>query len=150
MLTARDTTADVVAGLDAGADDYLTKPFAFDELLARVRTLLRRSTPAGSARIQVGPLELDGAQHRAWRDGQEIKLTAKEFQLLELLVRRQGSVLSKGRLTDSLWERDEEPDSNAIEVYIANLRRKIDRGREPAVIHTIRGVGYVVRVDPDV
>ncbi len=149
MLTARDTTADVVAGLDAGADDYLTKPFAFDELMARVRTLLRRGAAGGSARFAVGPLQLDVAQHRVWRDGEEVALTAKEFQLLEVLVRRQGRVLTRGQLTDALWERDAEPDSNALEVYVAGLRRKLDRGRTPALIHTVRGVGYVVRGEGD-
>ncbi len=148
MLTARDTTEDVVAGLDAGADDYLTKPFAFEELLARVRMLLRRSTGSKGALLQVGPLEVDTTAHRVWRDHEEIALTAKEYQLLEVLVRKTGSVLSKGQLTDALWERDTEPDSNAVEVYIASLRRKIDRDRSPKLIHTVRGMGYVVREEP--
>jgi len=147
MLTARDTTEDIVAGLDAGADDYLTKPFPFEVLLARVRSLLRRSTPATSARVELGPLALDAAQHRVWRDGEELTLTAKEFQLLEVLVRHQGTVMTRGQLTDALWERDTEPDSNALEVYVAGLRRKIDRGRTPALIQTVRGVGYVVRLE---
>ncbi len=147
MLTAKDTAEDVVAGLDAGADDYLTKPFAFAVLIARVRALLRRSAGQASPRFTVGPLEVDSASHRVWRDGVEISLTAKEFQLLEVLVRKRGTVLSKLRLAETVWERDAEPESNAVEVHVASLRRKLDRDRGPQLIHTIRGVGYVVRVE---
>lgn len=149
MLTARDTTESIVEGLDAGADDYLTKPFKFGELLARVRAMLRRTAAAVAAKVRVGPLELDAVGHRVWRDGEELTLTAKEFQLLELLVRRRGSILSKARLMEAVWERDMEPESNSIEVHMANLRRKVDRNREPALIHTVRGIGYVVRVEAD-
>ena len=147
VLTARDAIDDVVRGLDVGADDYLTKPFAFEELLARVRALIRRQTTALSARTRVGPLELDLVDHRVWRDEEEIALTAREFQLLELLVRRQGAILSKERITESLWNVEEEPESNAVEVHIARLRGKLDRGRTPRLIHTVRGLGYVVRVE---
>jgi DNA-binding response OmpR family regulator len=145
VLTARDTTQDVVAGLDAGANDDLTKPFAFEELLARVRALLRVRTQTLAARLVVGPLELDAAARRVLLEGREVDLTAKEYQLLEVLVRRQGTILGKGQLADALWERDGEPDSNAIEVHVASLRRKLDRGRRHELIHTVRGFGYVVR-----
>lgn len=147
MLTARDTTPDVVAGLDAGADDYLTKPFAFEELLARVRSLLRRSAGVPDPLYRVGRLALDPAAHRVWRDGEEVSLTAKEFQVLEVLVRRRGAVISKARLAQVLWERDTEPGSNAIEVHVAALRRKLDPDRSTRFIQTIRGVGYVVRAE---
>lgn len=145
MLTARDATEDVVRGLDAGANDYLTKPFAFDELLARIRALLRRRSGARSSRISIADLTLDTAQRRVFRGDTEIALTSKEFQILEYLVLHRGRVLSKDALSDAAWSRRDFPGSNVIEVYIGNLRRKIDRGRDPRLIHTVRGAGYVLR-----
>jgi DNA-binding response OmpR family regulator len=146
MLTARDSTRDVVLGLDAGASDYLTKPFAFEELLARVRALLRRTTAARTSVVEIGDLAIDTAAHRASRAGEAIELTAKEYQLLEYLAVHEGEVVSKGRLAEALWAHDCEPDSNAIEVYVAHLRRKIDRGRAVLLLQTVRGAGYVLRV----
>ncbi len=145
VLTARDDPADVVKGLDAGADDYLAKPFAFEVLLARVRALLRRGSAQPSSRYHCGPVELDTATHEAWRDGVAVTLSAKEFQILELLMRRPGAVLSRARIAAALYEADMEPESNSIEVHVANLRRKLDRERAAPLIHTIRGVGYALR-----
>lgn len=136
LLTARDTPRDVAEGLDAGADDYLGKPFAFEELTARVRALLRRAAGVASPRFQAGALELDPAAHRAWWDGREVALTAKEYQLLEALVRRRGRVLSKTQLARAAW--DAEPEDNVIEVHLSHLRRKL----APDCIRTVRGVGY--------
>ena len=145
MLTARDATRDVVLGLDSGANDYLTKPFAFEELLARVRALLRASSSARATVVEIDDLVVDTAGHRVTRGGEEIDLTAKEYQLLEFLAVHEGAVLSKERLSEALWAHDCEPDSNAIEVYVANLRRKIDRGRAKPLLHTVRCAGYVLR-----
>lgn len=148
MLTARDAVADVVLGLDGGANDYLTKPFAFAELLARVRALLRVGNRIGSALYGAADLTLDATTRDVQRGGSPVALTTKEFQLLECLLRQQGKVISRTQLIDALWERDCEPDSNVLEVHIASLRRKIDRGRTPALLHTIRGAGYVLRETP--
>lgn len=145
ILTARDGTGDVVAGLDAGADDYLRKPFAFEELLARIRALLRSRATARSTRLKIADLEIDLAARSVRRGGSEVSLTAKEFQILECLALHEGGVVSKDRLAETAWARDELPDSNVIEVYIANLRRKIDGGREGRLIQTVRGAGYVLR-----
>ncbi len=136
MLTARDAPRDVVSGLDAGADDYVTKPFAFDELAARVRALLRRTSGGATGRFTLGSLELDPAAHRAWWGGREVALTAKEFLLVEALARRRGRVLSKAQLARAAW--DDEPEDNVIEVHLSHLRRKL----APEVIRTVRGVGY--------
>ena len=141
MLTAMDTTRDVVTGLDAGANDYLAKPFAFEELLARLRALLRASARDQSSVMEIGDLRIDTAAHAVSRAGRVVELTAKEFQLLEFLARHRGEVVSKERLAEALWAHDCEPDSNAIEVYVANLRRKL----ELASLHTVRGAGYVLR-----
>jgi two-component system response regulator MprA len=144
MLTARDATRDVVAGLDAGANDYLTKPFAFEELLARVRALLRTATRSLAAVVRVGPLTVDTGAHRASVGGAFLDLSAKEYQLAEYLAVHRGQIVSKERLAQALWSHDREPESNAIEVYIASLRRKLGSGRAD-LIHTVRGAGYVMR-----
>lgn len=147
VLTARDSTRDVVDGLDAGANDYLTKPFAFEELLARVRALVRTTASARATVIEIDDVRIDTAAHRVSRGGGDVELTAKEYQLLEYLAVHRGEVVSKGRLAEAIWAHDCEPDSNAIEVHVANVRRKVDRGHDRALIHTIRGAGYVLR-DP--
>jgi DNA-binding response OmpR family regulator len=143
ILTARDTTDDIVKGLDAGANDYLTKPFAFEEFLARVRALLRGAT-GQTARLQVGPIILDMTSHRATCDGDELELTAKEYQLLETFMLRAGRVLSKAQLTEILWDWDHEPSSNAIEVHLSSLRKKLESGGAGKLVRTIRGRGYVL------
>lgn len=145
MLTAMDATRDVVAGLDAGANDYLVKPFAFEELLARLRALLRSASADRTCVIEVDDVRIDTAAHSVTRAGELVDLTAKEFQLLEYLASRRGEVVSKERLAEALWAHDCEPDSNALEVYVANLRRKLERGRARPLLHTVRGAGYVLR-----
>lgn len=144
MLTARDTIPDIVRGLDAGANDYLIKPFAVAELLARVRALLRASAGAADSELVAADLRLDCRALRAWRGKTEVTLTAKEMHLLEYLLRHKGQVQSRDRLTAALWGHDSDPDSNALEVHVASLRRKIDREFTP-LLHTVRGIGYVIR-----
>ena len=141
MLTARDLVSDRVAGLDAGADDYLAKPFALEELRARLRALLRRSG-AGTDLLRFGGVELDLAAHRASRDGARLQLTKTEFALLELFVRNPGRVLSRTQIFESVWGDDFGPESNGLWVYIGYLRRKLG---EPRLIQTVRGIGYVLR-----
>ena len=142
MLTARDAVDDRVSGLDAGADDYLTKPFAFEELLARLRALTRRAPAERPPVLEVGDLRLDPAAHRAWRGDQELELSAKEFALLELFMRRPGMTLSRTQLLDGAWDIAFESRSNVIDVYVRYLREKIDRPFGRDSIETIRGVGY--------
>ena len=143
FLTAKDTTQNVVEGLDAGADDYLVKPFAFEELLARIRTLLRRSMGLSGVRLETGPITLDQGARRAWCASEELDLTNKEFGLLHLLLRRRGSIVTRETLQGVLWDLETEPASNALEVHISGLRRKL--GGAAALIRTVRGVGYVLR-----
>lgn len=145
MLTALDAVDDRVAGLDAGADDYLGKPFAASELLARVRALLRRGTTEGAPVIRVRDLELDPATREVRRGGRPIRLTAKEFALLEVLARHPGQVFAQDRLIDAVWDADFAAESNIVEVYIRSLRRKVDGGRRDGLIETIRGGGYRLR-----
>lgn len=143
FLTARDSVDDRVKGLELGADDYLVKPFAFAELLARVRTLLRRGTGAAVAeRIQVADLELDLPRRRAMRGGTRVNLTAKEFALLELLVRRRGEVLPRSLIASQVWDMNFDSDTNVIDVAIRRLRAKIDDPHAIKLIHTVRGMGY--------
>ena len=148
MLTARDDVDDRVTGLDAGADDYLAKPFAFDELLARLRALTRRSPVERPVVIEVGGLRLDPAAHRACRGEVEIQLSAKEFALLERFMRRPGVVLTRAQLLDAAWDMAFESRSNIVDVYIRYLREKIDRPFGCDSIETVRGVGYRLRSDP--
>ena len=145
FLTARDAVEDRVHGLELGADDYLVKPFAFSELLARVRSLLRRGSSAPQeTSLQLGDLRLDLIRRRVERDGQRIDLTAKEFSLLELLLRRQGEVLPKSLIASQVWDMNFDSDTNVIEVAIRRLRLKIDDSYERKLIHTVRGMGYVL------
>ena len=142
MLTARDAVGDRVTGLDAGADDYLTKPFSFDELLARLRALTRRVPAERPVTVEVGDLRLDPAAHRAWRGETELELSAKEFAMLELLMRRPGNVLTREQLLEGAWDMSYERRSNVVDVYIRYLREKIDRPFGSDSIETVRGVGY--------
>ena len=146
LLTARTEVADRVAGLDAGADDYLTKPFALDELLARVRALLRRHVPTSVNVLGLDDLVLDLDARTCTRAGREIELSKTEFDLLELLVEQQGRVLSQSQIYDLIWGYDFGPNSKNLAVYIGYLRRKLEANGEQRLIHTIRGVGYVARV----
>jgi DNA-binding response OmpR family regulator len=146
MLTARDAVPDRVRGLDAGADDYLTKPFALDELLARVRALGRRGTDGQvDELLRVGDLALDLARHEVTRAGRAIELTAKEFDLLAYLMRHSGRVLTKGQIVDHVWGYDTETTSNVVEIYVHYLRDKVDRGFPRPLIRTVRGVGYTIK-----
>jgi two-component system copper resistance phosphate regulon response regulator CusR len=148
FLTARDQVEDRVKGLELGADDYLVKPFAFAELLARVRTLLRRSGRGKeSEQMLVADLELDLMRRRVTRGGQRIDLTAKEFALLELLLRRRGEVLPRSLIASQIWDMNFDSDTNVIEVAMRRLRAKMDDGFEPKLIRTIRGMGYVLEDD---
>jgi heavy metal response regulator len=144
MLTARDAIEDRVQGLDSGADDYLVKPFAFQELLARIRALLRRSGEIKTPRLQVGDLVLDTLTHRATRGGQVIELTAREYALLEFLMRHPGQVLSRTQILEHVWNYDFFTTSNVVDVYIRYLRRKIDKSFEAKLLQTVRGVGYKI------
>jgi two-component system, OmpR family, response regulator len=147
MLTARDAVGDRVTGLDAGADDYLSKPFAFDELLARVRALVRRAPTERPPVLEVGSLRLDPAAHRAWRGDDPLDLSPKELALLAVFMRNPGRVLSRAELLDSAWDIAFERRSNIIDVYVRYLRDKIDRPFGLASLETIRGVGYRLRED---
>jgi len=144
FLTARDSTADRVAGLDLGADDYLVKPFAFSELLARVRTVLRRPPVREAAILCAGDLELDLTAHRATRAGQRLDLTAREFALLELLVRRAGEALTRAFIAESVWAMNSTSDTNVVDVSMRRLRLKVDDPFPQKLIRTVRGVGYVL------
>ena len=146
LLTARDAVADRVSGLDTGADDYLTKPFAFAELLARLRALLRRGNSQPVPHITIADLELDPVSHRVWRAGQAIVLTNKEYSLLEYLMRNPGRVLSRTAITEHVWDIHYESVTNIVDVHIKTLRSKMDRDFSPPLIHTVRGVGYVLKI----
>ena len=147
MLTARDGVEDRVHGLDSGADDYLTKPFSFAELLARLRALARRGTQERPAVLQVGSLRLDPATRRAWRGDTEIELSAKEFALLETFMRRAGEVLTRLELLEHAWDYGYDNRSNVVDVYVRYLREKIDRPFRLDAIETVRGAGYRLRAD---
>jgi two-component system, OmpR family, response regulator MprA len=145
MLTARDAVADRVTGLEAGADDYLTKPFALEELLARVRALLRRSSPEHEGALRVGDLELNPRTRQVTRRDRALELTRTEFALLELLMRNAGVVLARDVIREQVWGFDDSYGSNTLDVYVGYLRRKTEAGGEPRMIHTVRGVGFVLR-----
>ena len=148
ILTARDATEDRIAGLDAGADDYLVKPFAFSELLARVAALLRRGPAATEApantRMAVSDLEMDLLSRKAWRSGQRLDLTAKEFALLALLARRKGQILSRTTIAEQVWDMNFDSDTNVVEVAVRRLRSKMDDPFKPKLLHNVRGMGYVL------
>lgn len=148
FLTARDAVPDRIKGLELGADDYLLKPFAFSELLARIRTVLRRAPIQQIPFVQVSDLELDLIRHQARRAGQQLTLTAKEFSLLALMARHQGEVLTRTQIAELVWDIHFHSDSNVVDVAIARLRRKVDHGFGAQLIHTVRGVGYVLEERP--
>jgi two-component system copper resistance phosphate regulon response regulator CusR len=148
MVTARDAVDDRVAALNAGADDYLVKPFAFDELVARLRAVLRRAGGRASPILTCGDLVLDPVQHKVTRAGQPVRLTAREFALLQFLLEHVGEPVSRTRIVEAVWEHDYDTFSNVVEVYIRYLRKKIDEPFAHPLIHTVRGVGYEVRPGP--
>lgn len=147
MLTAKDSVADRVQGLDAGADDYLVKPFSFDELMARLRALMRRAVPVQPEILKFADLSLDTGTRQAFRADRAIELTAKEYELLELFLHHPRQVLTRELIYDRVWGYDFGGESNIIEVYVRYLRQKTESGGEPRLIHTVRGVGYVLRED---
>jgi two-component system, OmpR family, response regulator len=147
ILTARDAVADRVAGLDGGADDYLTKPFSYAELLARLRALVRRGPVERPTELRVGGLRLDPATRRAWRDESELELSAKEFAILETFMRHPGEVLTRFELLEHAWDYDYENRSNVVDSYVRYLRRKVDRPFGVRSIETVRGAGYRLRED---
>lgn len=148
MLTARDRVEDRVRGLQDGADDYLVKPFAFSELVARMQALLRRQQAPGAGadgtRLSLGDLEVDLGRRKAWRGGQTLELTSQEFKLLVLLLRRQGHVLSRIQISEEVWDMNFDSDTSVIEVAVRRLRRKLDEPYERRLLHTVRGMGYVL------
>lgn len=145
MLTARDEIESKVQGLDLGADDYMTKPFAFSELMARIRAILRRKQEKADNRLQLGDLVIDAVTRTVTRGNKPIELTNKEYALLEYFIRNPGRVLSRTMIAEHVWDYQFDPMTNVIDVYVNYLRQKIDRGFEKKLIHTIRGVGYVIR-----
>ena len=144
-LTAKDTVDDIVAGLDHGSDDYLTKPFAFAELLARVRALIRRGSFDRGAEITFADLRLDPVSHKVWRSNREIDLTSKEYALLEYFMRNPGIVLTRTMIAEQVWDYTFDSFTNIIDVYVNYLRKKIDRDFDRKLVHTVRGVGYVLK-----
>ena len=145
MLTARDASADVVHGLDAGADDYLTKPFAFRVLLARLRAITRRSSQTAQAQLEIGDLRLDPNSHQVVRGGGLLNLTATEYRVLEFLMRRSGHAVSRASIIDGVWEFDQGVEPNKVDAFIKQLHEKIDSGRSSRLIQTVRGFGYILR-----
>lgn len=147
MLTARDSVEDRVRGLDAGADDYLVKPFAFEELLARVRALLRRQSDSKTPILVIGDLELNPISRSVTRNGKGVRLTTKEYALLEYMLRNPNKVLSRTLIGEHVWDMNFDPESNVIDVYVSHLRAKVDKGHETSLIHTMRGQGYMISTD---
>ncbi len=145
LLTAKDAVDDRVAGLNKGADDYLTKPFAFSELLARARVLLRRGKAEVKTTLQISDLTLDLVSHKVNRGGDEIELTGKEYSLLEYFMRNQEKVLTRTMIAEHVWDYNFDTFTNVIDVYINHLRKKIDKGRQSKLLHTLRGVGYIMK-----
>jgi heavy metal response regulator len=145
LLTAKDEVDDKVTGLNRGADDYLTKPFAFSELLARIRSLLRRGQAETQTELKVGDLILDMVSHKVSRDGEEIELTGKEYSLLEYFMRNEGKVLTRTMIAEHVWDYNFDTFTNVIDVYVNHLRKKIDKKYPAKLLHTLRGVGYVMR-----
>ena len=148
LLTAKDSVDDRVRGLDAGANDYLVKPFAYEELSARIRVLLRKPAEAPKTVWKLADLEVHLDTRKVFRAGEEIRLSGKEFSLLRYMIQNQGIVLSRDKLEQHIWNYDYTGGSNVIDVYIRYLRKKLDEGREPKLIHTVRGAGYVLRIEP--
>jgi DNA-binding response OmpR family regulator len=142
MLTARDEVRDKVRALDGGADDYLTKPFDLEELVARMRALVRRADQPQSSRIELGDLKMDLLSHRVWRGEKQVDLSSREFALLEYFVRHSGQVLSRQQILSAVWDYAFDPGSNVVDVYVSYLRNKLDRRGEPSLIATVRGAGY--------
>ncbi|HEX7125777.1 MAG TPA: response regulator transcription factor [Thermodesulfobacteriota bacterium] len=149
MLTAKDAVADRIAGLDAGADDYLVKPFAFGELLARIRALLRRGEGPRAPVLAVGDLRLDPASHLVTRGGRRVDLTPREYAILEYLMRHAGKVVSRTRLVEHVWEDETDNLTNLVDVHVSHLRKKVDRGAALPLIRTVRGRGYRLAADPE-